>query len=577
MSGEAASLAPRDAGKSAGKPSAWPRWLSSEHPFPWLFPASALMVVFGIYPLVYAITLSLYKKNAATRKMVFDPDHNWTKVFYDERVWNAMCNTFLYTGIALVFQLVLGMLIALLLDSDRKGYGLLRAMMTLPLVIPPAVTAMMFLFMLNGSFGVLSRGLIAIGLLPPGFSILGTANTAMAGVLLAEIWQWTPFMVLIMLAGLRSLPKEPFEAAAIDGANAVSGLLQADASDDVEGHRHRRPDPRHRPVPRLRLREGDDGLRARHRHRNAHVLCGTHLFRQCRLPLCLHHRAAHADHRHHRLLAVHADLQGEALMELSRPWQILRDIAAVFVTSIFMFPILWWALTSIKPISAMFDKDRVVFFDFVPTLINYGVTLFGMSRSQLAIDQGLGMGVAGAEAYDSRQSILDSVIISLGSTAITMSVAVFAAYAMSRMAFKGRTAYLNWVLGQRFMPPIAILIPLVTIYKAAGMRDTDNLYMGYLGLMLIYALMNLPIAVLLMKSFFDDVPKDVDEAAMIDGATRWQTFAQGGAAHGQGRRRRLGGALLHLLLDRVPAVALPDDRHPHGSGQDSDLRDFDGQ
>ena len=220
MAGEAASFAARDATSFTARRPWLPRWLSSEHPFPWLFPASALMIVFGIYPLLYAVTLSLYKKNAATRKMVFDPDHNWTKLLFDERVWNALMNTFIYTGIALVCQLVLGMLIALLLDSDRKGYGILRALMTLPLVIPPSVTAMMFLLMLNGSFGVLSRGIIALGLLPPGYSILGSANTAMAGVLAAEIWQWTPFMVLIMLAGLRSLPKEPFEAAAIDGANA---------------------------------------------------------------------------------------------------------------------------------------------------------------------------------------------------------------------------------------------------------------------------------------------------------------------------------------------------------------------
>jgi multiple sugar transport system permease protein len=200
---------------------AWlPRWMTSEHPLPWLLPAAALMVVFGIFPLYKAIETSLYKRNAATRKMIFDPTHNWSKVFFDERVWNALLNTLFYTGVALLFQLVLGMLIALLLDSDRKGYGILRAMMTLPLVIPPAVTAMMFLLMLNGSFGVLSRGIIELGLLPPGFSILGNASTAMAGVLVAEIWQWTPFMVLIMLAGLRSLPKEPFEAAAIDGANA---------------------------------------------------------------------------------------------------------------------------------------------------------------------------------------------------------------------------------------------------------------------------------------------------------------------------------------------------------------------
>ncbi|MCX7350340.1 MAG: sugar ABC transporter permease [Alphaproteobacteria bacterium] len=203
-----------------------PRWLASESPIPWLLPAAALMIVFGIYPLIYAITLSLYKKNAATRKMVFDPTHNWVKILGDDRVWNAIYNTFFYTGVALVFQLTLGMLIALLLDSDRQGYGVLRAMMTLPLVIPPAVTGMMFLLMLNGSFGVLSRGIIALGLLPTGFSILGTADTAMAGVLTAEIWQWTPFMVLIMLAGLRSLPKEPFEAAAIDGATAVQAFFK---------------------------------------------------------------------------------------------------------------------------------------------------------------------------------------------------------------------------------------------------------------------------------------------------------------------------------------------------------------
>jgi multiple sugar transport system permease protein len=213
-------------------------------------------------------------------------------------------------------------------------------------------------------------------------------------------------------------------------------------------------------------------------------------------------------------------------MELSRPWQIARDAAAVFVTALFAFPIFWWALTSIKPYSAIFDKDRVNWFDFTPTLINYAVTLFGQSRSQIAIDEGLGMGVAGAEAYDSRRSIAESIVISVGATTITMAVTVIAAYALSRMVFRGRQTFLNWVLGQRFMPPIAILVPLVVMFKTAGMRDTDNYYLGLVGLMLIYSLINLPIALLLMKSFFDDVPKDVDEAAMIDGATRWQSFTK---------------------------------------------------
>jgi multiple sugar transport system permease protein len=206
---------------------AWlPRWMTSEHPLPWLLPASALMIVFGIYPLVYAFWLSLHRRNPVLRKNVFDPAYNWVKMAADDRVWDAVVTTFMYTGIALAIQLVLGLAIALLLDTDRKGYGILRAMMTLPLVVPPAVTAMMFLLMLDGSFGVLSRALYATGLWSPQFPILATSSSALAGVLLADIWQWTPFMVLIMMAGLRSLPKEPFEAAAIDGATATQAFLR---------------------------------------------------------------------------------------------------------------------------------------------------------------------------------------------------------------------------------------------------------------------------------------------------------------------------------------------------------------
>lgn len=211
-------------------------------------------------------------------------------------------------------------------------------------------------------------------------------------------------------------------------------------------------------------------------------------------------------------------------MQASLPWRTVRDLAAIFVVGIFMFPIAWWGLTSIKPVSAVFNKDHIVWFDFKPTAVNYNVTLFGESRSEIAIEKGLGQGTAGSSAYDSRRTILDSIIVSTGATVVAMIIAVLAAYALSRMAFTGRMIFLNWILGQRFMPPIAIIVPLVTIYKFAGLRDTDNLYMGYLGLILVYALMNLPISVLLLKSFFDDLPKEIDEAAMIDGCTRWQIF-----------------------------------------------------
>jgi multiple sugar transport system permease protein len=214
-----------------------PAWFTSEHPLPWLLPASALMVVFGIYPLLYAIWMSLNRVPPGRRQAIFDPAFNWLRFLNDDALATMLINSFVYTFVALALQLVLGLAIAMLLDSERRGYGFLRALMTLPLVMPPAVTAMMFVLMLNGSFGVIAKGIYAVGLLDPGgqpilangnapaaVSLLGenvkVLPVAMMGVILADTWQWTPFMVLIMLAGLRSLPKEPFEAAAIDGANA---------------------------------------------------------------------------------------------------------------------------------------------------------------------------------------------------------------------------------------------------------------------------------------------------------------------------------------------------------------------
>jgi len=202
-----------------------PRWLTSEHPLPWLFPVTSLLIVFGLYPVLYSLWLSLYKRNPATRKEKFMPSWNWEKLFTDERVWDAVQITFTYALLALSIQLILGLAIALLLDTDKKGFGVLRALMTLPLVVPPAVTGMMFLLMYDSSFGVISNSLYALNLLSPTAPILGTGSTALWGVIVADVWQWTPFMVLIMLAGLRALPREPFEAASIDGASNFQSFV----------------------------------------------------------------------------------------------------------------------------------------------------------------------------------------------------------------------------------------------------------------------------------------------------------------------------------------------------------------
>jgi len=196
-----------------------PRFMISEHPFPWLFPLIAMLLVFAVFPLAYNIYLSFHEFAIFKRSLVFVGWENWLKLFSDTRLYNALVINITYTVVCLTVQLVLGFLIALLLDTDEKGFGVMRALFSLALVIPPAVTGMMFKMMEDPQFGMIAWALEKLHILSREVPILATSELALAGVMIADIWQWTPFITLIFLAGMRGLPKEPFESAVIDGAS----------------------------------------------------------------------------------------------------------------------------------------------------------------------------------------------------------------------------------------------------------------------------------------------------------------------------------------------------------------------
>ena len=178
----------------------------------------------------------------------------------------------------------------------------------------------------------------------------------------------------------------------------------------------------------------------------------------------------------------------------------LRYTVATLVVTVFMFPLFWLMLTAIKPRSAVFNKDGVVWFQFLPTIESFQSVWFGPA------------------AYAIRDSMQSSVLIAIGATTVTLLVSTPAAFILSRLLFDGRRLFLVGILLHRFMPPIAIIIPLLFIYNNLGLRDT------YLGIILAHTLMNTPIAILLLKSFFDDVSKNIDDMSYIDGATRFQSF-----------------------------------------------------
>jgi multiple sugar transport system permease protein len=190
---------------------------------------------------------------------------------------------------------------------------------------------------------------------------------------------------------------------------------------------------------------------------------------------------------------------------MSNTWgQRLRDITAISVVGIYVFPIMWWALSAFTPSDVLLDLKRALSLYYTPTLDYFRLTLFG----------------EGGTIYDSRQSLIDSLIVALLSTLTALLAAVPMAYALSSFAFRHKSRLVLAVLLQRFLPPIAIVFPLVGLYHSIGLLDTR------LGVALAHAALNLPFAILLLKSFFDDVPPEMSEAAKLDGATRLQIFTR---------------------------------------------------
>jgi len=186
-----------------------------------LAPAVVILVVLSIYPVFNLVQLSLSFVSheggqAVTRYVGLQ---NFEALFTSEPVyWVGVRNTILFSIFAVLGQMVLGFVMALAVrNASGLGRGVLTAIFLLPIVIPPIVIGAMWRLMLGRDFGVVNTALGFVGLGPIDF--LGDANFALASVIVVDIWHWTPFVFLLMLAGLESLDDEVLQAARIDVVN----------------------------------------------------------------------------------------------------------------------------------------------------------------------------------------------------------------------------------------------------------------------------------------------------------------------------------------------------------------------
>lgn len=191
--------------------------LLSEKYFRWtlLIPLLVTLAVFMLYPLLFSIYYS-FSTFAPGKPTIFVGLENFRYVLHDVRVfWPALFAMFKILVGCLTVELFSGMLIALLLNREFKGQNVVRGLCLLPLLISPLVVSLVWNYLLQYDYGLVNQVLNGIFRLPK-ISWWGT-NMATVSIILLTSWQWTPFTIFVLLAGLRSLPKDAFEAAKVDG------------------------------------------------------------------------------------------------------------------------------------------------------------------------------------------------------------------------------------------------------------------------------------------------------------------------------------------------------------------------
>lgn len=194
----------------------------------WLItPALLVLVLVFAYPIGRAFWLSLFEQNLGTELTAeFNGLGNYARLFGDGRFWRSLWNTSIFTVVSIVLELILGMAIALVLDKSFRGRGLVRTAALIPWALPTAVMGLAWAWIFNDQFGVVNDILGRIGLISEPITWLGDPFRAMLALIIADVWKTTPFIAIILLAGLQSISSDLYEAHSIDGANPVQSFFQ---------------------------------------------------------------------------------------------------------------------------------------------------------------------------------------------------------------------------------------------------------------------------------------------------------------------------------------------------------------
>jgi multiple sugar transport system permease protein len=190
-------------------------------------PAVLVLLLVYAYPIFRAFFQSFTTENLSTNlEPAFTGFSNYTRMAQDGRFWSSLWNTTIFTFFSMLFELLLGLGIALTLNQAFRGRGWVRTIAILPWALPTALIALAWRWIFNDEFGVWNDMLTRIGLISDPVSWLGDPNWAMVAVIAADVWKTTSFVAILLLAGLQSIPEDLYEAHQIDGATPLQSFRQ---------------------------------------------------------------------------------------------------------------------------------------------------------------------------------------------------------------------------------------------------------------------------------------------------------------------------------------------------------------
>jgi ABC-type sugar transport system permease subunit len=199
-------------------------YLVRERRLAWLLILPSFVVVFALIlvPMARALWMSLHRINLKQPALgqPFVGLGNYIDIFQDSKFWDTIGRTLYFLVVSVGAEVVLGISVALLLNEHFRGRGLLRAIVLIPWALPVTIDAIMWLWIVNPSYGVLNSLLWQLGLISEYQAWLSSPTSAMNVVIVADVWKVTPLVILLVLAGLQTIPPTLYEAARVDGAGS---------------------------------------------------------------------------------------------------------------------------------------------------------------------------------------------------------------------------------------------------------------------------------------------------------------------------------------------------------------------